>query len=170
MEVYCPGSFCSLSVACLLVLFLLPHEPCLQTIPKHLQLPGFPAIPVQLPACHMSTHCVYCIHAKARYSGVPSAHCLQIPYSSLPRPGSSLGSAVALFWSKLVETRSVWCVCVCVRGATGELCTAKRQLPSVLLCGDPALQAEVVLGRGWLSGNHACKKHPLHSWEKTACS
>lgn len=59
---------------------------------------------------------------------------------------------------------------MCGGGGTGELYTAKRQLPSVLLCGDPTLQAEVDLGRGWLSGNHACKKHHLHRWEKIACS
>lgn len=39
--------------------FFCPHEPSLQTIPKHLQLPGFPALPDPLPACRMSTHCEY---------------------------------------------------------------------------------------------------------------
>lgn len=154
--------------------FFYPHEPSLQTIPKHLRLSGFLAIPDQLPAICPHTAFLY----PRKGEQLRSAHCLQVLYSSgvnftpktrLQPPASSLESAVSLFWFELMETRSVY-ACVCVGGGTGELYTAKRQLSSVLLCGDPTLQAEVDLGRGWLSGNHACKKHPLHSWEKTACS
>lgn len=182
MEVYCPWLLlfilCGLSTGTFPSSAPTNHlfKPSLSTFSSQAsQLFQTRCLPVVCPHT-VST----CIHAKASYSVVPSAHCLQVSYSSgvnfTPKPGSSLGSALSLFWSELVDTQSVCGVCMYVCGVWGgrvaqEISAQpKRQLPSVLLCGDPTLQAEVDLGRGWLSGNHACKKHHLHSWEKTACS
>lgn len=161
--------------------FFCPHEPSLQTIPKHLQLPGFPALPDPLPACRMSTHCEYLYPCKGELLSCALSTLSPSPLQS----GSQLhsqGQAPALDLLFPSSGLSLWIpspcvvyVCMyvgCVGGRVAQEISAqpKRQLPSVLLCGDPTLQAEVDLGRGWLSGNHACKKHHLHSWEKIACS
>lgn len=182
MEIYCPWLLlfilCGLSTGTFPSSAPTNHlfKPSLSTFSSQAsQLFQTRCLPVVCPHT-VST----CIHAKASYSVVPSAQLSPSPLQS----GSQLhsqGQAPALDLLFPSSGLSLWipspcvvyvCMYVGCGGAVAQEISAqpKRQLPSVLLCGDPTLQAEVDLGRGWLSGNHACKKHHLHSWEKIACS
>lgn len=106
------------------VSFSHPHEPSLQTIPQHLQPSGFPALPDQLPALFIYVHtpCVLAStqgyatqvcpqHTVSRSLISPSvqeslrtaASFSLFPFlREIGRPGSSPGSAAALFRSELV--------------------------------------------------------------------